>query len=435
METLINNDIYISFLVGSNKQLIEFNIKTQQSSTFILSESCPQNQKAKKFIENESSSYTVKLAKTRYFMYEFEEATYSSDNIILLQNNNKQIEVENFNFMLANKLWNDYQEYMGGMIGLKFQNKVEDNLKEPERTYFIDQLKEKNKINSYVFVLDYKDDYNGMFYVGEYFHNFNKNYTSNDFISAKAGSDKFKLKDWDLNIDKIFSGDTIEQNKTYLQLFYELGIIAAPQSYRFYINNTFFKIYYKDGICKEILNLEKIAPFKKYNYIVCDKNKFKKESFPKLKFYNREMNFNLTLAYDNLFVENDDKIYFLIIFPIYGIDAEYWLMGKPFFKKYKLFLDNDKKSIGLYLNYNEIKEQKGEEEERINNKNSTLYIVIIIILVVVLIASLISILYYFLVIKKTRRIRANELDDNIDYTPYNNDKEKEKEKENEFIIN
>ena len=400
METLINNDIYISFLVGSNKQLIEFNIKTQQSSTFILSESCPQNQKAKKFIENESSSYTVKLAKTRYFMYEFEEATYSSDNIILLQNNNKQIEVENFNFMLANKLWNDYQEYMGGMIGLKFQNKVEDNLKEPERTYFIDQLKEKNKINSYVFVLDYKDDYNGMFYVGEYFHNFNKNYTSNDFISAKAGSDKFKLKDWDLNIDKIFSGDTIEQNKTYLQLFYELGIIAAPQSYRFYINNTFFKIYYKDGICKEILNLEKIAPFKKYNYIVCDKNKFKKESFPKLKFYNREMNFNLTLAYDNLFVENDDKIYFLIIFPIYGIDAEYWLMGKPFFKKYKLFLDNDKKSIGLYLNYNEIKEQKGEEEERINNKNSTLYIVIIIILFVVLIASLISILYYFLVIKK-----------------------------------
>ena len=238
METLINNDIYISFLVGSNKQLIEFNIKTQQSSTFILSESCPQNQKAKKFIENESSSYTVKLAKTRYFMYEFEEATYSSDNIILLQNNNKQIEVENFNFMLANKLWNDYQEYMGGMIGLKFQNKVEDNLKEPERTYFIDQLKEKNKINSYVFVLDYKDDYNGMFYVGEYFHNFNKNYTSNDFISAKAGSDKFKLKDWDLNIDKIFSGDTIEQNKTYLQLFYELGIaITSKVDNAYYLRN------------------------------------------------------------------------------------------------------------------------------------------------------------------------------------------------------
>ena len=432
METLINNDIYTSFLVGSNKQLIEFNIKSQQSSTFLLSESCSQNTKAKKFIENESSSYTVKLAKARYYMYEFKEATYSSDNIILLQNNNKQIEVDNYNFMLANTLWDDYQEYMGGMIGLKFQNKVEGKLTEPERTYFIEQLKEKNKINSYVFVLDYKDEYNGIFYVGEYFHDFNKNYSSNDFISAKAGNEKFKFKDWDLNIEKVISGNTIEQNNTYLQLFYELGIIAAPESYRAYINNTFFKSYYKDGICKEMLNLEKIASFKKYNYIVCDKNKFKKESFPKLIFYNRDMNLNLTMDYNNLFVENENKIYFLIIFPIYGIDVEYWLMGKPFIKKYKLFLDNDKKSIGLYLNYKEIKKEE-EEEEKNNNKNSNVYIVIIIILVVVLIASLISIFYYFLVIKKARRIRANELDDNIDYTPYNNDKEKEKE--NKFIIN
>ena len=254
METLINNDIYTSFLVGSNKQLIEMNIKSQQSSTFLLSESCPQNTKAKKFKENESSSYTVKLPKDRYYMHEFKEATYSSDNIILLQNNNKQIEVDNYNFMLANTLWDDYQEYMGGMIGLKFQNKIEDKLDEPERTNFIEQLKEKNKINSYVFVLDYKDEYNGIFYVGEYFHNFNKNYSSNDFITTKAGNEKFKLKNWDLNIEKVISGNTIEQNKTYLQLFYELGIIAAPQTYRAYINNTFFKSYYKDGICREILN-------------------------------------------------------------------------------------------------------------------------------------------------------------------------------------
>ena len=428
METLINNDIYTSFLVGSNKQLIEMNIKSQQSSTFLLSESCPQNTKAKKFKENESSSYTVKLPKDRYYMHEFKEATYSSDNIILLQNNNKQIEVDNYNFMLANTLWDDYQEYMGGMIGLKFQNKIEDKLDEPERTNFIEQLKEKNKINSYVFVLDYKDEYNGIFYVGEYFHDFNKSYSSNDFISTKAGNENFKFKNWDINIDKVISGNTIEQNKTYLQLFYELGIIAAPQTYRAYINNTFFKSYYKDGICREILNLENIASFKKYNYIVCDKNKFKKELFPKLKFYNREMNLNLTMDYNNLFVENENKIYFLIIFPIYGLEVEYWLMGKPFIKKYKLFLDNDKKSIGFYLNYKEINE---EEEEKNSNKNSNVYIVIIIILIVVLIASLISILYYFLVIKKTRRIRANELDEDVDYNSYNNDKEKE----NEFIIN
>ena len=133
---------------------------------------------------------------------------------------------------------------------------------------------------------------------------------------------------------------------------------------------------------------------------------------------------NFTLSYNELFYEFQNKIYFLIIFPIYGLNVEYWLMGKPFIKKYKLFLDKDKKIIGLYKNYTEIKEQEQEEK---NATNYTGYIVVIIILVVVLIISIISILYYFLVVKKSRRIRANELDDSTDYISQKDD--------NKFIIN
>lgn len=430
MKTLINNDIYTYFFVGSNKQQMEMNIKSQKSSTFLVPESCPDNSKAKKFNEKNSDSYNVSYPQHQYYMYEFKEGTLATDNLILLQNNNKEIEIKDFTFILANKLWDSYQEYMGGMLGLKLTTKEDEELKLPEQSSFINQLKIRNIINSYVFALDYKDDFNGNLYVGDYFHNFNKNFSKDDFFTMKAGSENFKVKNWDINIEKIICGNNIIQNKTYLQIYYEYGIIAAPTSFKVYMNDTFFKDYLKNGICEEKLNLENIASFKKYIYVVCDKNKFDKKSFPRLKFYNAEIDMNFTLGYEDLFTEYQDKVYFLIIYPIYGLTVEYWLIGKPFIKKYKLFLDKDEKTIGIYMNYTEIKEE--QEKDALMNANYTGYIVIIVILVLVLIVSIISILYYFLVLKKSRRIRANELDDNTDYIIHDGDKEGDK---NQFIIN
>jgi hypothetical protein len=100
-------------------------------------------------------------------MYEFKDAALASDDFIFFQNNNKEILVKDFSFMNAQSMWYDYQEYMGGLIGLKLQNKPLGQPKPPELTDFIDQLKEKEIINSYVFVLDYKDNNNGALYVGD----------------------------------------------------------------------------------------------------------------------------------------------------------------------------------------------------------------------------------------------------------------------------
>ena len=177
--------------------------------------------------------------------------------------------------------------------------------------------------------------------------------------------------------------------------------------------------------------METVASFKKYNYIECDKDKINKNTFPRLKFYNRDMNFNFSLGYEDLFYEHENKVYFLVIFPIYGTDVQYWYMGKPFIKKYKLFLDKDRKIIGLYKNFqNNVDDD--DEPNKEEDKSYTKYIITIIVLAVVLIVSIISILYYFLVLKKSRRIRANELDDNTDYIIHNGDKEENKDN---FIIN
>ena len=423
MESLINNYIYTYFTVGSNKQQMEMSIRTQKGSTFLVSESCSENEKAKKFNQNKSESFNKTLPQKKYYMYEYEGAL-STDDFIISQNNNAKIEIKDYKFMLVNSLWGCYQDFLGGMIGLKSQTTEEGQ--EPEQTDFIKQLKEKNKIDSYVFTLVYEDDFNGKLYVGNYFHEFNKSYSENDFISTKAGAESFRVKNWDINVTKIFSENTLVQNTTYLQLYYEYGIIAASESYQAYINKTFFKNYYVNGICQEKLNLEKLAYFKKYKYIVCEKNYFDKSTFPNISFYNVEMNINFTLSHKDLFYEYENKIYFLIVFPIYGAIVEYWLLGKPFIKKYKLFLDKDKKIIGLYFNYTESKKEEEEKErqnEIIQNENNIKYIVIIIILSLVLIIAIVSLLYYFLVYKKSRRIRANELDDDTDYIAQEDKKE------------
>ena len=423
MKSLINNYIYTSFIVGSNKQQMEMSIRTQKGSTFLVSASCTDNAKAKKFNHSESVSYNETFPKKTYYMYEYEGAV-STDDFIIYQNNNVKIEMKDYKFMLVNRLWDSYQEYLGGMIGLLLQTSEVGQEQPPEQTDFIKKKKKKNKTNSYVFTLVYEDDFNGKLYVGDYLHEFNKSYSKNDFISTKAGIEDSKVRNWDINIEKIFSENTLVQSKTYLRLYYEYGIIAGTESYKAYINQTFFKNYYEKGICQEKLNLESMAAFDKYKYIVCDKNNFDKTSFQNLSFYNVEMNMNFTLSHEDLFYEYKNKIYFLIIFPIYGITVDYWLMGKPFIKKYKLSLDKDKKIIGLYLNYTE---SQGEEQERegtvVGDGNRIKYIVIIIILSLVLIIAIGSLLYYFLVYKKSRKKRANELVDDTDYIAQEENKE------------
>jgi hypothetical protein len=125
---------------------------------------------------------------------------------------------------------------MGGMIGLILTNK--DDI--PKDTDFITQLKNNNIIESYVFMLDYKDNYNGILYIGNYFHDINDNYKFDDFKIIKAGHGKSKVISWEIVIEKIYSNDIIVQNNTYLQLHYEMGIIASPDFYHDYIKEKFF---------------------------------------------------------------------------------------------------------------------------------------------------------------------------------------------------
>ena len=413
MEMLINNQIIVDFQVGSNNQTIEMNLKTQNASTYILSYTCPENEFAKKFYDNESTTIEVIDQNKRYYVHGFAYATHVSDKVTILlkEGKNTNINIKDLRFMLATKLDYNTQKDVSGVIGLILINNHEIT----KDTDFIMQMKEKKIVDSPIYMLDYKDFYNGIFYIGNYYHEFNKDYNQNDLIQINAGMPDKPIKDWEILINKVISGNEVVQDNTFLILFYEFGIIGAPIQYYNHTKNNFFKKYLEDGICEEKNGQDIAASFQKYKYIVCENKKFKVESFPELKFFNAEKEYNFSLSYKHLFYEFKNKIYFLIIHPLLTIsNYDFWYIGKPFFLKNKLFLDKDTMTIGFYNIIEEDKKNdKREKDEEINKQLK--YIIIIVVLILVII----FILFFFIKkIIKGRKKRANELEEDVDYTPY-----------------
>ena len=179
-------------------------------------------------------------------------------------------------------------------------------------------------------------------------------------------------------------------NKVDFIISINYGICIGGENYLKIINNTFFKEYVEKGICEYKLSDNNII-----YYFECNNN-VNINKFPKLKFYQKIMNYTFELDYNDLFILKDNKLYFLIGF---NKRSSYdWTFGIPFLKKYQLIFDQEREIIGIY-NLNE-------------KKNDYLFKILTIICLVIII-FLVSLLYK--IIHKTRKIRANELEENFEY--------------------
>ena len=135
-------------------------------------------------------------------------------------------------------------------------------------------------------------------------------------------------------------------------------------------------------------------------------------NFPKLSFTHKVLDFVFELTYNDLFIELNDKILFLVIYNTYGQD--FWSVGRLFMKKYPFIFDYDKKTISFVNIYNINKSDKIKKEE--NNKNTkNSYLKFCIVCIIILIGIIIGILIGRLLLQKNRKKRANELDDNFEY--------------------
>jgi hypothetical protein len=170
-----------------------------------------------------------------------------------------------------------------------------------------------------------------------------------------------------------------------------------------------------------------------YYIYSCKENSFanKKNNyynkFPSLVFSSKSIEYNFEFTNKDLFVQINNKYYFLIIFQTLIKPGDIiWYLGEPFYKKYTFSLQFDSKAIGFYLNKSKgIDNNNGLDDNNFKAK----YIIIIIIGVLALIILIIATILVLIYLKK-RKKRMNELeDDNYEYvndTSINDSKQQKK---------
>ena len=389
MDNLFKNDIYTYLDIGTPNQKIPISIKLQTYSFYIVSSESEISLKT--FSSKDSKTFYSSNNYIRNIMNEdFNYAFFSSD-IITLSNINKK---NNFSFFLVKNISNN-EIYEGGGIGLNIKSKS-PNI---EKINFLYELKEQKLISSYTFTIKYKNDKEGELIIGKKPHEYDNERYKNDFFhysNLPIYSYDFQ---WGLYFDKVQYGN-IDLNKRinqYLLFEIELGFIISNSEYQNFIEKNFFEKYFNENKCF-------IGKFGKegYKYFYCNED-VDISLMKNLSFYNKDLNYTFELNYKDLFYNFKGKNYFLVVFPWYmGLQ---WRMGFPFFKKYQLIFDSENKIIGIY---DRIFEKKSIFLKFWKNN--------LIILLIIIIAFLI---FYIIrnIKNKSRKIRANELNENYEYLP------------------
>ena len=153
------------------------------------------------------------------------------------------------------------------------------------------------------------------------------------------------------------------------------GFIGGPFSYKNLIRRDYFAEFMKNNTC-----FQSEVNFK--HFYTCNANYRDelKEKFPPLYFYypidNYSYTYTFVLDFEDLFYENNGILYFLVVYDNTGFGSDKfahiseWILGKPFFDKYQLSFDVEKKTVSFYENKNGY-EKKIIKKSSVKNRNIT----------------------------------------------------------------
>ena len=371
IDTIIKNEIYIEIKVGTPKLTIPTYISLDQYSYYISGKNL-----SGIYNEDKSSSYQLKTDReSSYYKDMFEKGFLSSENIIMNDLKNKEFEIKDFNFVLPSK---QGIKLYPSLIGLGIESYY------MKTTGFLYQLKQKRIIDSYGWTIKYNNNDKGEIIFGGYPHEYDNNYNQINFKNAKAES-RGSYINWDLYFNYIKWNNKIFNDSNGYILYAELIItnntIIAP---------GFFMNIFQENVFKSNLCNAKIYD-NKYYYFICNKN-FKIKNFGSLFFYHKDFEYTFEISYKDLFIENNNEIYSLLFFSQIQLDR--WSLGKPFFKKYQIIFEPDRKLIGFYVNKSNF---------------SWSWIIVYLLGIIIIVLSIYMIYKYK---KIPHRIKAKELDDN-----------------------
>ena len=250
-----------------------------------------------------------------------------------------------------------------------------------------------------------------MIIIGEYPHEYDsKNYKKENLKYEQSASSS----EWSLYIKQIKSANTILENDFKINIRFNNINIAAPEEYKNFIYENFFNDYFKKNICFENNGFITITT------VYCKKEQFDQNSiakFPKLEFYDIDLNYTFEFTGNDLFFEKNGYYYFLIHFQVN------WYFGLAFLNKYPLIFNPETKAIYYYDN--KLEETKEANNFRIDEK----IIIGVVAGIIFLIIGLAAGKFFF---GAKRKKKANELDDNYDYNQKEDKKNKLTGEENDI---
>jgi len=383
-ENLLQNDLEITLKIGTPPQSVDLNLRSRIYTFFVTSSQV--NLPYKLFNEKESTSLVqISKKETNFTNMEYSKGLKISESIYI---NDK--ELKGITLMLGTEL--AYNEC--GALGLRLINSHESS----NDLSFIYQIKKYANLDSYTFTLKYKNDEEGDLIIGAYPHVYDNKFNEKNFFYSKAGSNKNGVN-WVLNFDIIrYNNKSVNVGSKKSLINIEYGLIQAPFKYKNYFKNNFY-----GDRCSEFNDKRNVT------IVHCSSN-FDITSFKDLIFELKDIETQFVFTYKDLFIKENNEYIFGIVFDE-DVDAKdpTWIFGKPFMKKYELVYDLDRKIIGLY--------KEGSESPSEKSKVNVVFIILLIILILA-VAGLSYFIFFYL--KKTRKSRAFELnDDNFDYVPSN----------------
>jgi len=343
MYRLLTDDLYFNLTIGSPFKIIPAIWNMNQYSFKIYMSS---NEFNKAINYNNISEPFV------YSFDEVSDAIMCKNVFYFVDEDNKTV----FNLMKYISIKNDEKNY--SFVGLQLPDIIADNL-----LTFTDQMKENEIINKYIFYIIYEQNIGienpkGIIFFGDFPHNtkiFNNKYKSNNYFEVKAAN-RNKLAYWDILFDNIYFSESYKNDDSSTQIKYKqvelmgnMQLSIGTDEYQDYIQKFFFDKYIKENICEMKISSNVT------DYIYCrwiKSDKFNVTEFPSLFFELKEINFNFSFDYNDLFFIHDEYMYFGIIFDRY-FKLKFnkrWKLGSVIFKKYLLVFNQDSKTIGFYNN-------------------------------------------------------------------------------------
>ena len=437
-QKFLQKSLYTENLIGTPSQVININI-IQNEFNFYLGEDTCNKIPITYYQCSNSSTYNTKsgeIIDQDYGQGFISQEFFSFYNLINLKSN---ITSSNMTFFFSKNYKVTEPQQVCAILGLRLKEKYVDY---QTTNSFIEIIKKINIINesywSYIYFEKDKnnkikninginneyimENYEGMLVFGETPHDYEPNkYKKVDLVNVLA-SKRYKTElYWDIVFKNIyfFQKNNTVFNFNYLvqaNLDISINYVLAPFSFFQNITEYFFKEFLNNNKCKFNYIIDS---YLNYTFISCNKKDFNNEDikkFPTIFFEHLDYNYTFNLTYDDLFEEFNDKIMFLIYY--LKSTNEIWRLGKIFLKKYKFIFNQDSKTIGFYKkNYNE--DDKGEEEYGKNafgfltSKNFWINLIWITACVICL---GIGAYFGYNYIKKERKKKANELQDDYDYS-------------------